>query len=1505
MDRPDTSDRTYSMPPAAPTGMAEEFERARRLQLSGWGAGQAPLVEGLLQQHPTLADHAERVLDLIYHEVLFREARGERPTVDDYQKRFPRLADKLADLFEVHRAVESQSDTRQWSAAADGAATPNLGKPPTAGAGPSLPRVPDHELLAELGAGGMGVVYRARHEKLKRLVALKMIRAGAGAGSQERDRFRREAEAVARLHHPHIVQIYETGECDGLPYFSMELVEGGNLAQKIAGKPLPSSEAACLLETLARAVHHAHQAGVIHRDLKPSNVLLAACGPTEGDARPQAAVPKITDFGLAKRLDGDPSSQTHSGSVVGTPSYMPPEQARGNVRELGPAADIYSLGAVLYECLTGRPPFLGATALETVLMVINTDPVPPRRLNPQVPRDLETICLKCLEKQQTRRYADAGGLADDLARFRDGRPILARPAGVWERAWKWARRRPTAAALAAVTVLAVAALLVVGTIFNTMLGVRLAENERLGSDLKEQRARLDAKEKELKAQREATDRADEAAQARAAQAHTLAARQAFERNDVPQAQDQLDDCPYGRRGWEWHQLRALCDADRLTFDTDPHGAHCVAVSPDGELLAVGVGEPVRRGAVGTVRLFRLAPGRRRVQNLAGHTAPVNCVAFCPGRPLLASASFRIDFEAAKNRRVAPPTGEVIIWELDAAKKGRPLQPLDGYGTVAFSRDGDLLACAGTDQTVHVWDVETWEELTAVPPVPGAFVKWVAFGPGGLLAEATASAILDPRGMMTARSQVRLWDLTAGREVWSVVREPLEVSAVAFDPEGKWLSVSGVDQTLLLLDATTGREAKALVGHKDIVRTAAFSPQGDVVATGSKDRSVRVWDAATGREWAVLRGHAGSVESVAFVPGRPRGEWRLVSGGEDGTVKVWDAATCRGFAVPGGHDGLVRHVVFSPDGRLLASSGADGRVKIWDMQERKLLRSLECLAEKVAFSPDGKWLATGGADALRRGQTARVQLWEVAAESEPRTLRTVEGEPILSVAFSPDGRRLAVSHGMLGAAPLPGGKAVALAVADGTVEATFEADLGVPTALAYSPDGRRLVATGWNGAVQVFPAEGGKPIRTLRAHGRSAAYSLAVAPDGRFATGDTAGTIFLWGADSAEPIRRLRGHDGSVSGLSFGAGGRRLVSAGIGFFSGRSEIRLWDTESGEEVLNFPGVYTVAFSPDGRRLAAPWAPTLLSPFEVRIWEAPPDELFTARADGAMAYTVAVRPGGGALASGHSDGKVRLWDAVTGQPSVVMTGHSGDVQGVAFSPDGSRIATAGADKTVRLWDAESHNELWKGQGHEKGVFDVCFGPDGRLLASSGYDRNVRLWDADTGEPGLVLEGAGDVLFRVSFSPDGESVAAACKDGSVLVWDVATGETLHKLTAHDGPAVAVAFHPGGRWLVTGGADGLVRVWDAATGKPVRTLDGDPWQVVGLAFSPDGRLLACGGHDHAVHIWHFDSGRELRTIRGHRTAVWAVAFHADGKHLFSASTDGTVRAWDVSAEKKADIPVR
>jgi serine/threonine protein kinase/Flp pilus assembly protein TadD len=442
-----------------PTSPVPQADQLLHEQSQHWLRGQQALVETYLERFPDLAADRELVLDLICHEILLRTRRGELPDRADYLRRFPDFADDLEVQFEVHQALSRDGEDPTVL---------DLASLDEKGSSAVIPmQVGDYEVVRELGRGSMGVVYLARHRELKRQVALKMIQSPAHGCPRVLARFRTEAEVLARLQHPNIVQIYEVGESEGRPFFALEYLPGGGLDCKLKGSPQPPRAAAQLVCTLARAIDAAHQAGVVHRDLKPANVLLVSGGVVSGEwsdvpgtTTPHSPlptphsplIPKITDFGLAKQLDGE-GGQTNSGDILGTPCYMAPEQACGRKGAVGPWTDVYSLGAIFYELLTGRPPFNGATVWDTLEQVVAHDPVPPTRLQAKVPRDLEVVCLKCLAKDPARRYSRAADLAEDLRRYLGGEAIRARPRPAWERAWRWVGRHRTLTVLAAASFL--------------------------------------------------------------------------------------------------------------------------------------------------------------------------------------------------------------------------------------------------------------------------------------------------------------------------------------------------------------------------------------------------------------------------------------------------------------------------------------------------------------------------------------------------------------------------------------------------------------------------------------------------------------------------------------------------------------------------------------------------------------------------------------------------------------------------------------------------------------------------------------------------------------------------------------------------------------------------------------------------------------------------------------------------------------------------------------------
>jgi tRNA A-37 threonylcarbamoyl transferase component Bud32 len=617
---------------------------------------------------PSHDSTADRRLEEILHAYLQAVDAGQAPDRDALLRQHPDLASELAAFF------ASQEEVAQLAggmAAAEAPARPvdaptlAQGETPMPAPGTQLRYFGDYELVEEIARGGMGVVYKARQVSLNRVVALKMILAGQLASPQDVQRFRTEAEAAANLDHAHIVPIYEISQFGGLHYFSMKLIEGGSLSGCMERFHGDTRAAVQLLQKVARAVHYAHQRGILHRDLKPANILLSrrasslACPQRVGKQGCLPYEPMVTDFGLAKRVEGG-SNLTQSGAILGTPAYMAPEQARAD-KGLSTAVDTYSLGAILYELLTGQPPFRAATPLETVLHVMEREPVPPSKVEPRVDRDLETICLKCLDKNPAKRYGSAEALAEDLGRWLQGEPIQARPARRVERMVKWARRRPAVAGLLAVSVVALVAMLSSSIIFTLSLQNQVRQTAK---------ARDEATDKAQKLQEKTTalDRALQNSKRLLAGSLIQLADNAVRDGNVTVARDRLDDVPPEERFWEWRYLKRQVEGSLFTLYGHTGQVESVAYSPEGARLASGSWD-------GTVKVWDARTGLELL-TLQGHTERVTSVAFSPDGARLVSTDQR---------------GKQFSWDARTGERLPEVPALPAQPETARSPDGRTFA----------------------------------------------------------------------------------------------------------------------------------------------------------------------------------------------------------------------------------------------------------------------------------------------------------------------------------------------------------------------------------------------------------------------------------------------------------------------------------------------------------------------------------------------------------------------------------------------------------------------------------------------------------------------------------------------------------------------------------------------------------------------------------------------------------------------------------------------
>jgi eukaryotic-like serine/threonine-protein kinase len=1003
----------------------------------------------------------------------------------------------------------------------------------------------DYEILKELGRGGMGVVYKARQISLNRPVALKMIKAGVLADEAELRRFQNEANAVALLDHPGIVPVYEVDEHDGEKYFSMKLVEGSNLAEQLASFQDNFSAAAALMIEATEAVQHAHMRGILHRDLKPANILLDTHGR-----------PHITDFGLAKMMESD-VELTASGAIMGTPAYMSPEQAAGRRRSMTLATDVYGLGAILYAMLTGKAPFDGDSIIETLDAVRTRPPEPPRKRNARIPRDLELICLKCLEKNPADRYPTAAALADDLRCWAADEPVSVRAAGNVERLAKWARRKPTLAAAYTLGILTV----VLGglggaAVWQWRAAVRardLAASAKMAAE--------EARDGEAMARATVQKAHDELATAREALAAVEYGRtmeialQAWRENHVVTTLSLLSATRSDLRGWEWRYVDRLCHLDLLTLKGHTDGVSSAAFSPDGSRIVTASDDntanvwDARSGAL-ALTLRGHAPGDLK--------SGVLSASFSPDGARIVTASYD---KTAK------------VWD---ARSGAELITLNGHtseiSSARFSPDGARIVTASADSTSKVWDAQSGAMVLTLKGHTGG-VTSVSFSPDG-------ARIVTASEDNTAK----VWDARSGALALTLGGHTGRVTSVSFSPDGFRIVTASGDNSAKVWDARSGALALTLKGHTSGefmagILSASFSPDGSRIVTGGADATAKVWDALSGAEILTLKGHTAWISSASFSPDGAR----IVTASEDYTAKVWDARSGGERLTMKGHTSKISSARFSADGARIVTASEDNTVKVWEVRsgdEILTLKGHTAGVTSASFSPDGSRIVTGSVD-----ETAKV--WDARSGAPILTLRG-HTDVVRSASYSPDGQRIVTASedetakvwdARSGAEilTLKGHSAGVVSLNVPSVEVPFE---GVNSA-GFSPDGSQIVTGSGDQTAKVWDARGGALVRTLTGH-TSWISSASFSPDGaRIVTTSYDQTAKLWDARSGALVRTLTGHTSWISSASFSPDGARIVTT-----SGDNTVKLWDAKSGALVLTLKGptvsVTCVSFSPDGSRI-----------------------------------------------------------------------------------------------------------------------------------------------------------------------------------------------------------------------------------------------------------------------------------------------------------------------------------
>ncbi len=1309
--------------------MSVQFDRIAGDFESAWNSGEKPSIARFLD----LVDDRERdglLPRLLLIDIDQRIQAGDRVVAEDYAefgaeaiKRAQHLLDEDSrqDLKAASLSMTNQGECVTIAQALD------------ASTGPIAKHIGPYKLLQQIGEGGMGTVWMALQEHpVRRRVALKLIRGEVGS-KDATARFEAERQALAMMDHHNIAKVLDAGTTpSGSPYFVMELIKGIPITHYCDKNQLSIRERLELLIPVCMAVQHAHQKGIIHRDLKPSNVLV-----TLSDGKP---LPKVIDFGLAKALEQqtkltDKSMLTEFGQVVGTVQYMSPEQAEMSPLDVDTRTDVYSLGVVLYELLTGTTPLdketLGKNALLQVLaMIREVEPprpsarlsssgdaitrvskqrqIAPAKLQQILRGELDWVVMKALEKDRTRRYETASSLADDIQNYLDGNAVEARPTSSVYRLQKVVRKHK-AAFLSAATFLflLIAGLIGTGAMWlrasqaktDTKLALTDVQTQRLAAVAESVKAKA-AEEKAMKeadiaraaeererSARERMEAEKERAEATSARSKFFLATARWDANRFADANRLLYQIPEKYRHVEWGFANREHQGGYATCYGHRDAINGVCFSPDGKRIASASDDMA-------IKIWDASSGDE-LKTFQGHTWPVNCVTFSPDGRQIASGS---------------DDGTVKIWEASSGKVLRTLiagsndgmiKPWDrsqlasnleefktreqvgrwAVNCVSFSPDGQRIVSGSADKMVKLWDANTGEELKTFKG-HSLSVQCVSFSPAGnqIVSGSGEGYISNVR----KTDGIKIWDASTGEELRTLLGHAEAIMYVSFSPDGALIASASDDKTIKLWDVVSGEELRTLQGHENGVLTLRFSPDGKQVASGC-GVCAKLWNVLFGymiKELKEFNGRTNGISCICFSPDGAR----LASGGYDNEIKLWDATASEGnFRAWTGHEQRVSSVSISPNGAQIASASQDQTVKLWDAASGEHLGTFKGHADtvnSVSFSPDGASIVTGSSDKT-------MKVWDVLTFKEIKSL-IGHAKSVSHACFNPDGTLIASCSpdNTIKIWNATSGKELRI------IKEAFPSSMASPLKscrVSFNRDGTRILSLsigGW--AIKLWNVSTGEELISLVGHPFT---SACFSPDGTMIAASTGTTIKLWDAASGDEIRTLLGYNVEINSLSFSSDGSRIASGSYG------KINLWDTASGEELMTIPSQgqnTSVYFSPDATRIVADG-----SNGAIRVWDVAGEEVRTLSGYKGKVECVSISPDGKLVAAGAGN-LVKSWDASTGEQLKAWNVPSGRISSVSFSADGTRLYCDAPEKIV--WNTES------GQAIENADWTVAESPQNK---------------------------------------------------------------------------------------------------------------------------------------------------------------------------------------------------